>query len=408
MKHYAGLIILCLSTIVSPAIADDSGGSTIEQAITSGKAHVDFRYRYEWVDTDAMAEDANASTLRLRLNYATGAWKGWSAFVEADHVAEVLINDFNSGSGTSPGRSQYPVVADPRGTDLNQLYVEYAGTDDWRVRIGRQRILLDNQRFVGGVGWRQNEQTYDGFSATFMGFDRAEVFYSYVANVNRIYGDRVDAGDQSQDTHLLNARVNLSDNWTVTGYAYLIDNDDSPASSADTLGIRVNGSIAAQGGKLSLLGEFASQSDAANAPVSFDADYYRLEVAYDLDNGFGAGLGLESMGGDATAAGRAFRTPLATLHAFDGWADQFLSTPDAGLEDLFIRAGYKTGPWTFAAVYHDFSAESGSQDFGTELDLSLNRKIGARYGLLFKFAGFDGDGNYADTSKFWLMFTGAY
>lgn len=407
MKSKAG-ILLCLFSLLPLSAGADEDDSSFENALLNGKAHIDFRYRYEWVDSDALAKDANASTLRLRINYATDTWSGWSAFIEADHVAEVLINDFNSGSGTSPGREQYPVVADPRGTDLNQFYFEYAGAADWRFRLGRQRILLDNQRFVGGVGWRQNEQTYDGLSATFSGLDRTEVFYSYVANVNRIFGDRVAAGDHSQDTHLLNARVKLSADWAVTGYAYLIDNDDSPALSTNTFGARLSGGIAVDGGKLTVLGEFASQSDAANSPANFDADYYRLEIGYDLDNGFGVGFGLESLGGDASVAGRAFRTPLATLHAFDGWADQFLSTPDAGLEDLFIRFGYKRGPWTLAAVYHDFSADSGSQDYGTEVDLSLNRKLGSRYGLLFKFAGFDGAGGYADTSKFWLMFTGAY
>jgi len=35
-----------------------------------------------------------------------------------------------------------------------------------------------------------------------------------------------------------------------------------------------------------------------------------------------------------------FATPLATLHAFNGWADMFLTTPANGLKDLYFRASY--------------------------------------------------------------------
>ena len=34
------------------------------------------------------------------------------------------------------------------------------------------------------------------------------------------------------------------------------------------------------------------------------------------------------------------QTPLATLHAFNGWADMFLTTPANGLQDLYFRASY--------------------------------------------------------------------
>ena len=159
----AMLAAIIVFSLPAPAAAEPDTHGDIASAITSGDASIDLRYRYEFVDQDSFTEDANASTLRLRLNYKTGMWRGWSGFVEFDQVMEVLVDDFNSGAGTSgPNRSQYPVVADPNGSDLNQLYLQYAPNEDWQTRVGRQRILLDDQRFVGGVGWRQNEQTYDG------------------------------------------------------------------------------------------------------------------------------------------------------------------------------------------------------------------------------------------------------
>lgn len=374
-------------------------------ALTSGEAHLDLRYRYELVDQDGFSSDAQASTLRLRLNYATGAWSDWSGFVEFDQVLEVLLDDYDSGAGTSSGeRSRFPAIADPNGSDLNQLYLEFA-PEDWQVRIGRRRILLDDQRFVGGVGWRQNEQTYDGVSVQYTGLRDAELFYSYVVNVNRIFGSDVPAGDHEQDTHLLHAAFRLSDDLKFTGYAYLIDNDDAPAFSTDTFGARAEGGLPLAGGRLALLGDLAYQSDAGDSPADYDTFYFRLQGVWSA-NALSAGIGLESLGSDND---QGFRTPLATLHAFNGWADQFLATPGAGLEDLYLKLGYDYARWRLQLVYHDFSAETGGADYGSEIDASADRPIGDRYKLLVKLARFDADGaGFADTTKAWIMLSGSF
>ena len=175
---------------------------SLAAAITSGEATLGLRYRYEFVDQDSFSDNANASTLRLRLNYTTGEWNDWTGLVEFDQVMEVLLDDFNSGAGSSsPSRDRFPVVADPSGSDLNQLYLQFAPDEDWRTRLGRQRINLDDQRFVGGVGWRQNEQTYDGASVQYKGFEDTTIFYSYVGNVNRIFGSDVPAGATVEDVY---------------------------------------------------------------------------------------------------------------------------------------------------------------------------------------------------------------
>ena len=264
---------------------------------------------------------------------------------------------------------------------------------------------MNDQRFVGGVGWRQNEQTYDGISVQYGGFEKTQLFYTYVANVNRIFGSEVAAGDADHETHLLNMAVQLSEAWKMVGYAYLIESDDSPAISTDTFGIRTEGNFAFGEGKLSVLAEFATQSDAADAPVSFDADYFRLQGEWNRD-AFKVGIGLESLGSDN---GEGFRTPLATLHAFNGWADQFLGTPGTAIEDFYLRFGYKYQPWNFQLVYHDFSADTGGSDYGSEVDLSAGRPLGERFKLLLKLAAFDADADpYVDTTKAWVMITAAF
>jgi hypothetical protein len=188
----------------------------------------------------------------------------------------------------------------------------------------------------------------------------------------------------------------------------MIDNKDAAAFSTTTFGARLTGNIPVGDSKLNLVAELATQSDAANNPVSYDAEYFHVAATWPVNKSLTLGAAFESLGGDQNVAGASFRTPLATLHAFQGWADKFLATPGAGVDDFFVTAKYKYGVWNFTGVYHDFSAESGSADWGTELDLSVGRKISDRYGLLFKAAFYDADQHATDTNKFWIMFTGNY
>ncbi len=407
MKRNNVVLLSAASLLLSSAVfADES--TSLGSAVTSGEAGVNVRARYEMVDADNGLKDANALTARLRLNYKTGEWQGLTAFAEYDHVFHI-IRDFNSGFGTTPDKEGvYQTVVDPKGSDLNQLYLDYGFADDWKMRVGRQRVLLDNQRFVGGVGWRQNEQTYDALSVTTSAIARTSLLYAYVGQVRRITGQTSPSGSMNVDTHLFNAKVTINDDWSVTPYFYYIDNQDAAATSTATLGARLAGDVKTGVGKISLVAELATQSDAGNNPVSYDAGYAHLSAMWAMDNGFSIGLDYESLGADSSAS-RSFITPLATLHAFQGWADMFLVTPGDGIDDIFVTAKYKAGKWDLTGVYHDFSAETGGGDFGKEFDLSAGTQISKNYGILFKGAFFSSDStSYVDTNKFWIMFTANY
>ena len=397
-----------------PAMAQksESIGNTQAEAISTGTANFDIRYRYEYVSDDnpGLVEDtANASTVRLRMNYRTGKWREFSAFGEFDYTGQILLEEYNNLSG-DPGRSDYPVVADPKGADLNQLYMDYDPSAGTRVRFGRQRILLDNQRFVGGVGWRQNEQTYDSVTLNLKTGGNAEVKYSFVNHVRRIVGSEVPGGRHRVDAHLLNASLALGSDWKVTPYYYHLDYQDAGqfGLSNATFGVRAAGNVSLGDNTLALVGEFASQTDIGDNPVSYDASYFNVSASYAWENGVSVALAYESLGGDQNVAGSAFRTPLATLHAFNGWADKFLATPDAGINDLFVTVKGSVRKWNLTGVFHDFSAEDGSADWGTELDFSAARKLNDNYSLLLKAALYDADSHSADTTKFWIMLTGNY
>lgn len=401
------VLLSATSLLLSSAVVADEN-SSLASAVTSGKAGVNVRARYEMVDADNGLKDANALTTRLRLNYRTGEWQGWSAFAEYDHVFH-LVRDFDAGGGTTPAKAGvYQTVLDPKGSDLNQLYLDYSWSADWKLRAGRQLMNLDNQRFVGAVGWRQNEQTYDALSVTTAAIPRTSLMYAYVGQVRRITGQTSSSGSMNVDAHLLNAKVTLNDSWSVTPYFYYIDNQDAAATSTATFGARLAGNVAAGDSKIGLVAELATQSDAGNNPVSYDADYAHLGALWSMNNGLSVGLNYESLGTDSSNF-QSFRTPLATLHAFQGWADMFLTTPGAGIDDFFATVKYKAGKWDLTGIYHDFSAQTGSADFGTEFDVSAGTKISESYSILFNGAFFSSDSlSYVDTNKFWIMFTANY
>src|SRR5690606_16290967 len=115
------------------------------------------RVRYETVDQGTIAENADAVTARVRAGLELKA-SGFAVLGEVESTLAIVgdYNDTIPGNGIEP----FPTVADPENIELNRLQVSYMrnGTG---ATIGRQRIVLDNARFVGNVGWRQNEQTYD-------------------------------------------------------------------------------------------------------------------------------------------------------------------------------------------------------------------------------------------------------
>jgi len=392
------LLTAMLSVGNTQAIAVD----TVSDAFKEGDWGQSFRYRLELVDQDPFIKDAIASTLRTRLNYQTSDWQGVSMFVEFDYIAELLADDYNEGGGNTPNRWQYPIVADPVGDDWNQAYLQYK-TGNSQFRAGRQRIIFDNARFVGNVGWRQNPQTYDALSFVNKSEKGVRFTLAYIDNVNRIFGDDVAAGDHQHSTTLANVSKNFEGAGKLTAYWYDIDNEDAAGFSNTTWGLRFAGSRSVNKRKFGFTFEYAYQRDNAHNPIPYDANYYRIDLSIGVDAAtFYAGF--ESLGGDHLRAGQAFRTPLATLHAFNGWADKFLATPAAGLDDSFFGVKGKVGAWTWNILYHDFSAQSGSGGFGSEIDAAFSRNIGDKYGLLLKAALFDTDSpSYGDTNKIWVQ-----
>ena len=398
-QQFGAITVLtaCVLATSVPCAASADAIDEISAAIADGKSSMNFRYRFEGVDQDGKNEDAGASTLRSRYTFVSGVTSGFSVGVETDYVSVIGSEKYNS---TVNGKTQYPVVADPDGLDLNQAYIKYQ-SGKLTSTFGRQRILLGDQRFVGGVAWRQNEQTYDGIRLAYKASDSLTLDYSAITRVRRIFGpdDGVQPSKWDSNSHLFTATNTFAAGHKLSAFAYLLDfeNGNGLPNSNATYGVSYDGTVS--GFKIGA--QLATQSDYADNPISYDASMYSVSVA----RAFGkitASAGYESLGSDD--GNMAFRTPLATLHKFQGNADKFLVTPAGGVEDLYFSIAGSVGKLKLGATWHDLSAAETSADYGSELDLVATLPLTKRTSVQFKYADYQSDGFATDTTKFWLTF----
>jgi len=399
MKKPMVRLMCAVATAISVgAQAQDGPAASVTQALTDADVKLNLRLRFEDVSWDGL-EDSDALTLRTRLSFTSLDYHGFGLMLEMDDVTALTDVDYRT-AGNDPSNPGTAVIADPEGTEVNQSYLSYKGFAT-TLKYGRQRILLDNQRFVGGVGWRQNEQTYDAFSVTNKSVDDLTLFYSYLYNVNRIFGEDNPIGDHKQESHLLNANFGGWSAGGLSAYAYLLDNKTAATLSSDTYGVRWMGKI---GESFTYNLEYAAQSEAGDNPVSYDADYMLAEAGLSVGP-VKWGAGYELLGSDDGVA--AFNTPLATLHKFQGWTDRFLTTPADGIEDLYVSASGALAGIKLAASYHDLASDYGSADYGQELDVSAAKQFGP-VTVLLKYADYHADDYGSDTQKFWLMFNATF
>ncbi len=397
-----GIAFLILLVIPLLAINRTATAGTFTDALSGGTVNVDFRLRHEHVDQDTDLKDADALTLRTRLGYTTGEFHHFSAVLEFEDSRDLGVDDYNDGTGSNP---RYSVVADPETTELDQLYLQFRR---WGAvtRLGRQVITLDNHRFIGDVGWRQDRQTFDAFSLAWKLRDHLSLTYAYIDKRNRIFADDRDL--KAKD-HLFNVGCETPFG-TLTGYGYFLEEDEGVRNDIDSYGIRFNGSFDMGGSKALYTAEFSLQ-DKETDTADFDAHYYLLEAGA-VVHGITLKAGYEVLGSDNGKYG--FSTPLATLHKFNGWADRFLTTPAQGLADLYISLGGELFGGKWKAIYHDFKAEDadrGVNDLGREINLSYSIKFLKHYDTGIKYAAYsagDPASGTTDTDKLWIWFGASF
>jgi hypothetical protein len=358
---------------------------------------IDIRARYEFADVDGF-DPSHALTTRERLGLKTTEWNGFSALLEGE-FSQAVIDDYNGGApGADPYDPRNSLIADPQTNELNQGYLQYSGYDTVG-RVGRQRLIYDNAAFIGNVGWRQNEQTYDAISLSNQSLDGLTLNYAYVNQVNRIFGSEADGApslnpnvqDVGADLHLINLSYTGLSGVTLGGYAYLMDFDEIKGWNNDTFGLSAKSDVAG----FTLYGELAWQDDAG--PRNNDEAWYAHATVT-------RAFGKQSLTAGVEFLDAGFQTPLATLHAFNGYADVFVPGRTAGthggLTDVYIA---HTLPVCWGMKWinalHAFGDNALATDRGWEYDSVLSKKFDDHFTAIVKLAHFETEDKLPTTTR---------
>lgn len=405
----AGMSLAALGVCLSASAMAQEAADPVA-AIQAGAPIIELRARYEGVEQTGRPDDAEALTLRSRIGWQTAKWNALQALVEFEDVRPLTDDRYDS---TLNGRATYAQVFDPEVTELNRAQLVWTPSKDYTITLGRQRINLDDQRFVGGVAWRQDEQTFDAVRVDAT-LGALKATYAYVTQVNRIFAE---AQDWDSDSHLLNAKYTFSDQLALTGFAYALDFTNAGATAINnqsnvTIGLKASGVQDFGSWRLEYAAAAARQSDHGASLLDYTLDYGSAELGAKIGE-FTGRFGYEQFEGNGT---RGFTTPLGTLHAFNGWSDAFVAngvkTTVDGLTDLNLSVGWAP-TWSWEAVsnvsflvrYHQFEAERTGVDLGSEWDVSVQGALAPKMNWIVKYADFDGSGIApapTDRTKVWF------
>lgn len=365
---------------------------------------LELRPRYNHIEESDKSATTEVVTLRAVAGWRFAPHEDWRVTAEllhATHAGARRFNDSLAAIGTSP----YPLLPDPRYTGANRLHVDYTGLPDTRIRVGRQVVRLDNQRFVSDNDFRQIPTLFDGATVRYDGLGDIALFAGSMRRVRNAFGDVNDL-----KLSLLHAAWAPRPGHALAAFAYFHDqartssNTGFASNAHRIVGVRAEGALPAFAGFEALyLVELARQGAIGQGDARIDAAYRRV----------GAGLGNagltvrydhEVKGSNGGAYG--FQTPLTDLYAFNGWALRFTTTPREGLVDRWATLRGQVGRVVFFAEHHRFGADAGSRHLGRELDVGVTVTLLDNLVVRLQHARYRPGSIPAPTvDKTWLTFT---
>lgn len=366
----------------------DSTFAKLEETVP-GKFSINARLRYEVFDLDngVPANDRDGTSLRVRYGYTTPDFSGFTAMVEGETLTRVGgdVNDI------------HPLDEQGDGTELNQLWLQYKDADYGSVKLGRQIYALDDHRFIGHVGWRQNIQTVDAATAEYTGVENLSIKPFYLAEQHAVNGTH-----NELEAFGLNVSYAFCKGFNLTGFFYDIEGDDTTNANASnqTIGLRATGIFMVDELPFAYAASFADQQDTGPSALDYDANYMAGDLSTKIK-----GI---TLGGGFEILDPGFRTPLATVHKFNGFSDALLPLGGFtnGLEDFYVYAGYTipVGNGIKAKViYHWFDSESAGapgEGGGQELDLVAFYNVNKYVSLLAKYGDYQEDGGVGNAGAF--------
>ena len=408
--------LLGTACIMTPASADELASESVQgialrlsAALVDGSPLLELRPRYNVITETTKALSTDAMTLRTLVGWRSAPARDLRLTAQAiltGIVGPHRLNDDPRRSASSP----YPLLPEPARQGVNEFHVEYRGFDTAKLRLGRQILKLDDERFISDVDFRQTPQLFDGLTISSQGLPGAEVIVGHYRRIRNVLG-----ATSAVRLTVAHGAWNPAPGHSLIAYGYWHDSATTGAQTGFAnnaqriVGLRAEGEAPLfDGVRTNYLGEIAWQHAIGDGDARIAGRYFRV----------GAGIGSDTwtVRADHEEKGSrrgdyGFQTPLSDYYAFNGWALQFTTTPRAGIRDSWLTLRGALGPVEARAEHHRFRSAWGALDFGTEWDASLAYQLRpdtqARLQLARFRAGRDTP-EHNTVNKTWLTVTYRY
>lgn len=416
-SSFRSLLIWAALALLPPVTLPASAApASFVESLQEGKVSLDLRLRALLQEQVGFIDHPYAIAARPRLGYETPEIDGWRFAIEGEDIQTLAHHDTRRNDIVqflvfpSAPIQRYSVAERGRSA-FTQLQLAKK-ISDTTVVVGRQRLLLDNGRFVGDNPWELNLQTLDAATIRSRNVKHITLTYSYIWQRNN------SSSGTKLKTHLVNASYDRWKPATIVAYAYLLEYPNF-REHYDTIGGHCFGSQALSASlHLTYRFEYASQRQYHRSPFLMPAptDKYRYRMA---ELGLSGGVGAITLGCEEMSRGRgsSFITPLANHHDFGGWAGEGYLYSWAGKRDIYLKSTASLRGWgNLQATLHYFEIPDrrvkitglDNRHLGTELDCQFSRTLGKHVIAAAKVADFNGYNDIFDVRKLWLQLDYSY
>ena len=393
---FVGLAITCAALAAHAedvATVDDNPALTLRLETRLRYVYIDQRDKPDRVDvTTARAIIGADLLLSPRLKVAL-------ELIHSDFVPPKRYND-DPAAFTSP----YPLLPDPRHTGVNEAHVTWTPTPDWLMRLGRQRMVIGNERHLGDDSFRQVPQLYDGLSVRGSPTSGAQLTFGQFNRLRTRFGPT-----EPLQLTVLELAANPLPDMGVSAYALRhrrprADSDLSYYGVAELANWVVGAALDGSHPLGELRGYYtlnAAEQRSTGDQSILHAHYWRAGAGIGW-HGLIARVDHEVKGSNGGRYG--FQTPLTNQYAFNGNALTFFDTPTTGLRDTWATLRWEQGRWSALGEYHWFRSDHGGLRYGREFDANVTYTINPRAYLRAQWARYRvfAGGFGADIDKVWL------
>ena len=372
MTRWVLAVFVMTSTLICGQEQDQKDDLT--KAIGSGEFVFNGKLRF-WHANDDVASASQAYTFGTNFGYLTKSYKGFQIYIEGESVVALTPDQYFDGIN---GLTDLTNVTDPETLELNQIHIAYKGSfnsTELAFKVGRQAAIVEDERFIGRVSARQDDQTFDALYGRIQNDQKGLAFeYAYMYQINRLLAEEI---DWRSDSHVFMLRYYKNQKIRFGLFTHFLDfQEDAPAVSNQTFGITVDrGSLPKDKIALNYKTAFAYQSDFGDNPTDYTAFLVNVEAGVSLPSLGIFNIGYELASSDNGVA--SYQFPLSTGQRLHRISDVFIDPPADGLHNPYLTAETNKLFWGIGGWlgYHAYFSEEEGDFLGQEIDVVLYRQL---------------------------------